>query len=280
MFISGGENVYPAGIEAALAAMPGLAEVAVVGVTDARWGEVGQSCRVSKGSSIVAIQAIKGRRSRYRMRRAWPCRTIGKKDLRIRLVIRRGREWGPSRSARLFPARQRSNGTDMPDNTQRMERSRLESKYAIAPALAALAFMCAALAVAPSARGDSPLDLAAYKGKVVYLDFWASWCKPCRQSFPWMDSAQRTYLDKGLVVVGINVDQERDLADRFLQQMNPHFRIVFDAQGALAEAFKVSGMPASFIIDRHGEVRFKHLGFRPERQAQLDAELNTLLAER
>jgi len=62
--------------------------------------------------------------------------------------------------------------------------------------------------------------------------------------------------------------------------MNPAFRIVFDPQGKLAEAFKVSGMPASFFIDRHGDIRFTHLGFRPERESQLDAELTQLLAEK
>jgi thiol-disulfide isomerase/thioredoxin len=158
--------------------------------------------------------------------------------------------------------------------------SHSETFSSAARACAVLTFVALALTSGSSAFADSLLDLAAYKGKVVYLDFWASWCKPCRESFPWMDSVQRSYAGKGLVVVGVNVDQERDLAERFMQQMNPHFRIVFDPQGTLAEMFKVSGMPASFIIDRQGVVRFKHLGFRTERQAGLDAELNALLAEK
>ncbi len=111
-------------------------------------------------------------------------------------------------------------------------------------------------------RSDSGLDLESYKGKVVYLDFWASWCTPCRHSFPWMDGIQRAYSNRGLVVVAVNLDQEHELAERFLREMNPHFRIVFDPQGTLAEAFEVSGLPASVVIDRHGNVRFKHLGFR------------------
>ncbi len=147
-------------------------------------------------------------------------------------------------------------------------------------AFAALALVCVALASARPAYADALLDLSVYKGKVVYLDFWASWCKPCRQSFPWMDSVQRSYRDEGLVVVGVNVDMEHEPAERFLQQMSPRFRIVFDPKGSLAEVFKVKGMPASFVIDRHGKVRFRHLGFRPERAGELDAELRALLAEK
>ncbi len=131
-----------------------------------------------------------------------------------------------------------------------------------------------------AARSDSGLDLDSYKGKVVYLDFWASWCAPCRHSFPWMDGMQRAYSNRGLVVVGVNLDQEHELAERFLREMGPHFRIVFDPQGAIAEAFKVSGLPASFVIDRHGNVRFKHLGFREGDQPALDAQVSALLEER
>ena len=131
-----------------------------------------------------------------------------------------------------------------------------------------------------AAHGDSVLDLDSFKGKVVYLDFWASWCAPCRHSFPWMDSIQRAYSDRGLVVVGVNLDQEHELAERFLREMSPHFRIVFDPQGALAESFNVSGLPASVVIDRHGKVRLKHLGFRKEDGPALDAQVSALLAER
>jgi thiol-disulfide isomerase/thioredoxin len=134
--------------------------------------------------------------------------------------------------------------------------------------------------LSPSARSDSPIDLTAYQGKVVYLDFWASWCAPCRKSFPWMDTLQSAYRNQGLVVIGVNVDQERPLAERFLGQMSPHFQIVFDPAGTLAERFKVTGMPTSFIIDRHGAVRFTHQGFRDERTAQLDSEIGGLLAEK
>jgi len=133
---------------------------------------------------------------------------------------------------------------------------------------------------ASTTRADDDLNLAALQGKVVYLDFWASWCAPCRKSFPWMDAMQRTYAERGLVVVAVNLDQERALADEFVREFSPHFRIMFDSKGALAEAFKVSGMPSSFVIDRRGVVRYRHVGFREQTQAALDDELRALVAEK
>ena len=136
-----------------------------------------------------------------------------------------------------------------------------------------------ALLITSTTRADDDLNLAALRGKVVYLDFWASWCAPCRKSFPWMDSMQRTYAGRGLVVVAVNLDEERAPAEEFLREFNPGFRVVFDSKGTLAESFKVSGMPSSFLVDRHGTVRYRHVGFRDESPATLANELSSLLAE-
>ena len=123
------------------------------------------------------------------------------------------------------------------------------------------------------------LDLGVLRGRVVYLDFWASWCAPCRQSFPWMESMKTAYEGQGLTVLAINVDRERADADRFLKIFHPDFEIRFDPQGRWAEEFKVSGMPTSVIIDRHGVVRFTHVGFWPA-QAEISAQqIRELLAE-
>jgi cytochrome c biogenesis protein CcmG/thiol:disulfide interchange protein DsbE len=125
----------------------------------------------------------------------------------------------------------------------------------------------------------APLDLGPLRGRVVYLDFWASWCGPCRQSFPWMESMKKAYEAQGLTVLAINVDHDRADAERFLRIFHPDFEIRFDPQGSWAEEFKVSGMPSSVIIDRHGVVRFTHVGFWPA-QAELSAQqIRELLAE-
>jgi thiol-disulfide isomerase/thioredoxin len=125
-----------------------------------------------------------------------------------------------------------------------------------------------------------PLDLSALRGRVVYLDFWASWCTPCRKSFPWMDAMKKAYEAQGLTIIAVNVDHDRADADRFLKQFHPGFEIRFDTEGKLAEAFKVSGMPTSIIIDKHGVARFTHIGFWPGDSEVSAQQIRELLAER
>ncbi len=114
---------------------------------------------------------------------------------------------------------------------------------------------------APLAAVDEPLDLDSLKGKVVYLDFWASWCGPFRESFPWMNRLQGELGASGLVVIAVNVDRERAAAEQFLRNHPAQFRIVYDSQGKLPEKFGVRGMPTSFLIDRNGHIQFHHEGF-------------------
>lgn len=146
--------------------------------------------------------------------------------------------------------------------------------------LAALVLLAAQLAVAPAAaaRADA-LDLEAQRGKVVYLDFWASWCAPCRRSFPWMDAMQRKHGAAGLVVIAVNVDQERALADQFLREVPVGFRIAYDPKGVLAARWQLLGMPSSFLIDRTGKVRAHHESFRSDQTAALEQAIVALLAE-
>jgi thiol-disulfide isomerase/thioredoxin len=126
----------------------------------------------------------------------------------------------------------------------------------------------------------APLDLTAYSGKVVYLDFWASWCTPCRQSFPWLNSLTRKYSRRDLVVIGVNVDQARGLADKFLKETPAEFPIIFDPQGDIAASFSVIGMPSAALIDRSGHVRFQHTGFTERRREDYEQQVQGLVAER
>jgi cytochrome c biogenesis protein CcmG/thiol:disulfide interchange protein DsbE len=114
----------------------------------------------------------------------------------------------------------------------------------------------------------------------VYLDFWASWCGPCRLSFPWMQTLKETYAGKGLAVVAVNLDTNRVDADRFLNQYHPTFDVRFDPAGDLAEFYKVQGMPVSILIDRHGVRRFTHVGFRPVDGPVYEAQVRELLDEK
>jgi thiol-disulfide isomerase/thioredoxin len=121
--------------------------------------------------------------------------------------------------------------------------------------------------------------LKSYSGKVVLVDFWASWCGPCLLSFPWMNDLQQRYAGQGLVIVAVNLDQERALADAFLQKLPPKFRVEFDAPGNIARQFGVQVMPSSYLLDRHGQVRVRHAGFRNAQRAEREQQIVQLLKE-
>ena len=140
--------------------------------------------------------------------------------------------------------------------------------------------MSVCLAAGLASHAASPLDTADLSGHVVYLDFWASWCTPCKQSFPWMQTMQSAYAAQGLKIVAVNLDVARADADRFLNQFHPTFDVRFDPEGQLAQYYRVHGMPSSVLIDRHGVTRFTHVGFRPIDGAIYEAQLRELLAEK
>lgn len=123
------------------------------------------------------------------------------------------------------------------------------------------------------------VNLSDYKGKVVYLDFWASWCKPCQRSFPWMNDMQAKYGDKGFTIIAINLDSERELADDFLRKLPAHFPVAYDPQGNSAQSYKLKGMPTSYLIDKAGNLRIAHQGFHVEKQPKYEQEIQGLLAE-
>lgn len=137
-------------------------------------------------------------------------------------------------------------------------------------------FMLSAMAPVRAAT----LDLAAYRGKVVLVDFWASWCNPCRQSFPWMSQLQQTYGPQGFVVIGVNVDHDSDAAQRFLNRYGGDFKIVYDPDGHLANEFNFRDMPTSYLIGRDGNIHYVHAGFYPEKEGSYLSDILTLLDQK
>jgi len=127
--------------------------------------------------------------------------------------------------------------------------------------------------------GQEKIMFNDYKGKVVLLDFWASWCGPCRQSFPWMNDVQTRYADQGLEVLAINLDQEKQDAADFLKDVPAKFKIVYDPDGGSAEQMNVMGMPMSYLIDREGKVRHRLIGFNTRKKAEHEEHIRTLLNE-
>ncbi len=116
------------------------------------------------------------------------------------------------------------------------------------------------------------------KGKVVMIDFWASWCGPCKHSFPAMEELHKKYNEKGLVIVAINVDENKADMEDFLKKNAATFAVVRDAGQKLVERAGIATMPSSFLIDRDGKVRFVHTGFKgAETRKQYEEEIQTLL---
>jgi len=124
---------------------------------------------------------------------------------------------------------------------------------------------------------DGEIDLAGLKGKVVYLDFWASWCTPCQKSFPWMQRMKSIYEKQGFEVVAVNLDSDRKLADQFLKSQDVNFVIAFDAEGRSAKQYQLQGMPSSFLIGRDGKIYGTHIGFRDVDKSTLEGAIRKLL---
>lgn len=110
--------------------------------------------------------------------------------------------------------------------------------------------------------GSSPTALSQHKGKVVLVDFWASWCGPCVQSFPFLNDLHAKHKDQGLQIIGVNVDEKADDAQAFLSNHPAGFSVMRDAGMQCVNDFGVEAMPSSYLIDRKGVVHHIHRGFR------------------
>ncbi len=135
--------------------------------------------------------------------------------------------------------------------------------------------------------GDTLPDLAKFnlegklpetKDKVVLIDFWASWCAPCKASFPVMDGLVKKYGEKGFVIIAVNVDDDKAEMDKFLKKTPTSFTVVRDGKQKLVAAADVATMPTSFLVGRDGKIRFTHEGFEGEpTRKQYEAQIEELL---
>jgi thiol-disulfide isomerase/thioredoxin len=123
----------------------------------------------------------------------------------------------------------------------------------------------------PGLKGD--VSLESFRGKAVLVDFWASWCGPCRQSFPWMNGLQKKYGDKGLAIVAVNLDKDRDLASNFLAEVPAAFTVAFDPSGRAAESYKVKAMPTTFLVSPDGKLLLTHAGFDAKHAPEFEARI-------
>ena len=122
-------------------------------------------------------------------------------------------------------------------------------------------------------NGSAAVPLVDGKARVTYIDFWASWCGPCRQSFPWMNRMQEKFGGKGLRILAVNLDSKRADALGFLAQLPASFDLAFDNGGSAARQFGVNTMPSSVLVGPDGKVIAIHHGFREEDEAELEQRI-------
>lgn len=130
----------------------------------------------------------------------------------------------------------------------------------------------------PTLDGKGKIDLSKYKGKVVVVDFWASWCEPCKVELPALNALQKKYKDKGLVVLGINLDEKKADAQAFLKDHPVQLSLGYDGdKKVLPGKLEIETMPTSFIVDKKGVIAVRHEGFRDGDTAKIEKEIQELL---
>ncbi|HLS81115.1 MAG TPA: TlpA disulfide reductase family protein [Steroidobacter sp.] len=130
----------------------------------------------------------------------------------------------------------------------------------------------------PSRNGDM-ISLADLKGQVVMLNFWASWCGPCRQEMPLLDQMYKRYSALGFTLLGVNVEANTQDAERWLGDTPVSFPILFDRDSKVSKLYDVSAMPSTVFIDRNGDVRYLHRGYRPGDEGEYLDQIRALLKE-
>lgn len=160
----------------------------------------------------------------------------------------------------------------------------LAASIGITLLMATTAFALRIGARAPDLGADAldgtRITLASLRGKVVVVDFMASWCEPCADSMPAYQRLYTRYRERGLVVVGVSQDERVENAQRFAQRFSVSFPVVFDRGHRIANRYSPPRMPTAFVIDRSGVIRHIHQGYRSSDAAQLESEITALLDQR
>lgn len=131
----------------------------------------------------------------------------------------------------------------------------------------------------PSLTGDKTINSKNYKAKVMIVDFWASWCAPCKASFAAYNELLKKFGDKGLVIIGINIDNDPNKAKEFLEKNPANFIVAYDADKKTATAYNLPTMPTAYIIDRSGNILSTHPGYHEGDIPGLEQEVENALAE-
>jgi thiol-disulfide isomerase/thioredoxin len=129
-------------------------------------------------------------------------------------------------------------------------------------------------------RAGQTVSLASLRGKVVLINFWATWCGPCRKEMPLLEQLSRKYEPLGFTVLGVNVEQDSRLADVFLKDVKVTFPILLDPANGVSKLYDVAAMPSTVIVDRRGNVRFVHQGYQPGDESRYQDVVRQLIREK
>ncbi|MDB6063105.1 MAG: thiol-disulfide isomerase-like protein [Verrucomicrobiaceae bacterium] len=125
----------------------------------------------------------------------------------------------------------------------------------------------------------SNIRLSEHRGEVILLNFWASWCGPCRQEMPQLNALQERYKKLGFNVVGVNVDKDSALATKLLKDIPVSFPVLLDDTGSVSSSYNVSAMPTTVLIDRDGNMRYLHKGYKPGYEQDYEQQIKELIRE-
>jgi thiol-disulfide isomerase/thioredoxin len=155
---------------------------------------------------------------------------------------------------------------------------------ALAAAFASATFAASSSGPAPgftlSGRGGKSIDLAQFKGQVVMINFWATWCGPCRQEMPLLEDIYKKYKPMGFTMLGVNVEPDSKAAEAWLAKQKPvTFPIAFDTDSKVSKLYKVAGMPSTVFVDRKGNVRVMHKGYKPGDENFYLSQIRSMLKE-
>jgi thiol-disulfide isomerase/thioredoxin len=125
-----------------------------------------------------------------------------------------------------------------------------------------------------------PVKLSGYKGKVVMINFWATWCGPCRQEWPLLESIYKQYKSQDFVLLGVNVEPDSKPAGEWLKKQPVTFPVLYDVKSQVSDSYKVTGMPTTVWVDKKGNLRFVHQSFKPGDENEYMNNIRTLLREK
>jgi peroxiredoxin len=129
-----------------------------------------------------------------------------------------------------------------------------------------------------SATGEN-IRLSEHRGQVVLINFWASWCGPCRQEMPHLDALHQKFQPLGFTVFGVNVEADRQRADQVLRDIPVGFPILFDDRNQVSELYNVDAMPVTVLVDRDGNIRYMHRGYKPGYEKAYEKQIRELIRE-